>query len=272
MDYNNKCLLQNRLTLNFNDLIRELILCITNPISELFPWCIDIVNTINRRILIDPINIYTTKTSYNFKMIMSADRNEVENDIYYLGRYDTPFLNIIRKLIKHDDKIIEVGANSGFYSLFISKLLKQGCIYCLEKNDKLFDKLQKNIFINSINNINIIKDQENNLSNIDNIAKSSKIDKLKLIILNTKNILKTLSNSQNSISEFKPAIYIKLSGLENPQEALKIFSYITDKNIYSIFEIRKYNAIPLKKIEHAGDLLFCENLLCMTNEHIDTLR
>jgi FkbM family methyltransferase len=60
----------------------------------------------------------------------------------------------LRKKIKSEDVVMNIGANIGLFSIFCAKNLNiNGFIYAIEARKKTYEKLTKNIFINGVDNI-----------------------------------------------------------------------------------------------------------------------
>jgi len=65
-------------------------------------------------------------------------------------------IRFIRKVIKKGMVVVDVGANVGYFTLFLSKLVgKTGNVYAFEPTDYTYKILEKNIKINKLNNIKI---------------------------------------------------------------------------------------------------------------------
>ncbi|CAO5675731.1 MAG: hypothetical protein HEEMFOPI_00923 [Holosporales bacterium] len=70
------------------------------------------------------------------------------------GLWDKNETNVIKKIIKKDFKIIEVGANFGVHTLRIAELVgKQGKIYAFEANSTVSKYLKESIKMNSLDNV-----------------------------------------------------------------------------------------------------------------------
>jgi len=59
----------------------------------------------------------------------------------------------IKRFVKTDDQVCDVGANMGFYTIWMSKFISKGMIHAFEPDDKNFDRLVKNVNLNHINRI-----------------------------------------------------------------------------------------------------------------------
>lgn len=59
----------------------------------------------------------------------------------------------VKRFVKTDDQVCDVGANMGFYTIWMSKFISKGLIHSFEPDDKNFDRLNKNVNLNQINTI-----------------------------------------------------------------------------------------------------------------------
>jgi len=64
-------------------------------------------------------------------------------------------LNMIRKLVKENSVILDIGANIGWYAVNLPKLIENIRIYSFEPVPETFDYLRQNIEINNLENIKI---------------------------------------------------------------------------------------------------------------------
>jgi FkbM family methyltransferase len=88
------------------------------------------------------------------KMIISLDGDLQE--LYYHARFrdwHKKEYNLLNRLIKAGDKVIDVGANYGFVTVLLSNLVGlAGKVYCFEPSQKTFPKLLRMIDINKLTN------------------------------------------------------------------------------------------------------------------------
>lgn len=76
----------------------------------------------------------------------------VENEIFWKGIYggwEKESLNIWEKLSKNASVIIDIGANTGIYSLIAKSVNPNASVYAFEPISRVFDKLVKNIELNN---------------------------------------------------------------------------------------------------------------------------
>ncbi|MFA6990105.1 MAG: hypothetical protein WC197_08565 [Candidatus Gastranaerophilaceae bacterium] len=216
-------------------------------------------------------------------MLICSGKNKKENNVYSLKKYNHCFLKILDNIVKANDTILDIGAKRGFYSLYISKIQQQkGKIYSFESDVNNFDKLLKNIFINSVKNITTIKTKDENTflgnksclisNNIDEWAKVNEEENIKLILINSKKPFEIIKTCQNIISNNLPGLYFDFDLLNDDFQKYKLFKYIVEKKSYNIFQIKKHDCNKISKINHAGDLLFCENMLCFNIDSLTQLK
>lgn len=78
------------------------------------------------------------------------------DDPYYSGiegDFEKKFQLIVKKLVKDNGCVIDVGANIGITSIILSHYLPNSTVYAIEPSKKAFRTLKKNIKINNIKNV-----------------------------------------------------------------------------------------------------------------------
>ncbi|MHA1492207.1 MAG: FkbM family methyltransferase [Promethearchaeota archaeon] len=103
------------------------------------------------------------------------------NSFYLLylskGKYETLETDYIKKNVKNGDFVLDIGANIGYFTLILAKLIgKEGKVFAFEPEPNNFSLLSKNVSINGYKNVILI-----------NKAVSNKNGKVKLF-LNEENI------------------------------------------------------------------------------------
>ena len=86
----------------------------------------------------------------------------IERSILNSGVWEIAETNAVKKYIKENDIVFDIGANVGYYSLLMSKIVgSDGEVHCFEPTSYAFEKLQKNITLNpQINTSNLILNQK----------------------------------------------------------------------------------------------------------------
>lgn len=70
-------------------------------------------------------------------------------EIYYHGLYEEEETSIIKKIVKEQMNVLDIGANIGYFSLMMANLIgPKGKVYAFEPNPKMFLRLKKNLEIN----------------------------------------------------------------------------------------------------------------------------
>lgn len=107
------------------------------------------------------------------KIRMELDINEyLQAYLFLFGNYELPTLKFLKKHIHKGNVVFDIGANIGYLSIYISKLIgSQGKVFAFEPESNNYYKLQKNIALNKINNILTYK-----------VACSNKEEELKLYL------------------------------------------------------------------------------------------
>lgn len=86
-------------------------------------------------------------------IVDSLDKRTVALEAFNFGTYEKEDSEMIYKLISPESHIIDIGANIGWYTLHIARMLTSGSIHCFEPIPETFQKLQDNIQINGLSNI-----------------------------------------------------------------------------------------------------------------------
>ena len=71
--------------------------------------------------------------------------------------YEPHLIKIFKKLIKPNEEIIDLGANIGIHTLFISKLVgDKGRVVSIEPQKEIFYQLCTNLLLNNIKNVDAL--------------------------------------------------------------------------------------------------------------------
>jgi FkbM family methyltransferase len=113
------------------------------------------------------------------KMMLNLNDFGLSKQLFLNGIREPECTRIMKKILKKDMIIAEIGANIGYYTLIeASSIGKNGKIYAIEPFPSNFELLKKNIELNSYNKI----------TELFNIAISNKTDVTKLYIDNKHNL------------------------------------------------------------------------------------
>ncbi|MCA1625185.1 MAG: FkbM family methyltransferase [Acidobacteria bacterium] len=70
--------------------------------------------------------------------------------VYFLGEYERAVTDVISKVVQRGDVCLDVGANIGWYTTLLQKLVREeGTVYAFEPVPKAFSLLEKNVKLNS---------------------------------------------------------------------------------------------------------------------------
>lgn len=98
------------------------------------------------RTMPDYILLYVKKMHY-VRMLKNATVSEEDNEID---------LKIVRHLINPGDLVVDIGANIGLYTLFLSRFVgEQGCVYSIEPVPITFKLLSHNVKKLQLNNVKL---------------------------------------------------------------------------------------------------------------------
>jgi FkbM family methyltransferase len=71
--------------------------------------------------------------------------------IYFDGNFETGTLELMKKVVRKDDVILDIGANLGWYTAHLSKLMDIQHCHAFEPVPEIFNKLKKHCEINGVN-------------------------------------------------------------------------------------------------------------------------
>lgn len=83
------------------------------------------------------------------------DERALPIEILNFGDYESAELSMIKKFLRHNDVVLDIGANLGWYSLNFSKLVPNGRVMAFEPVKNTFEYLKKNISLNNLKNVRI---------------------------------------------------------------------------------------------------------------------
>ena len=183
-----------------------------------------------------------------------------KNDIYIgksiekYGEFSYLEAKLFEQICKAGDIVIEVGANIGAHTLYLSKLVGNGYVFAFEPQRLVFQNLCANLALNSISNVyayqEAISDENgsilipecdftknNNFGgiNIENTKNGTTVNKQKLDnFLNKINRLKLLKidvegmeilvikGAKELIDKFRPIIYVENDRQEHSKELIEL--------------------------------------------------
>src|SRR5215203_3644209 len=77
---------------------------------------------------------------------------ELENEIFWMGLkggWEKKSVSVWTQLVKNADVIVDVGANTGIYSLIAKSLNPQGRVFAFEPIHRVYEKLVQNNLLNN---------------------------------------------------------------------------------------------------------------------------
>ena len=127
-----------------------------------------------------------------FKMISRCDDGIVDQLFYQLNYAENLDLRVFTSFLKPNTKIVDIGANTGIYSLLCSVTEKNSYIYAFEPNPVNEARLRENVSINDCKNIEILK-----------LAVGTKPDRIQFTVpLNN-----IISDTSSAIASFSRSTY-----------------------------------------------------------------
>jgi len=91
---------------------------------------------------------------YNYQLYLRISDPGLSRDLAVRGSREEQLKFIIDKEVTAGNVILDVGANIGYYSIMIAKIVgNTGKVYALEPEPTNYNTLQKNISLNQLNNV-----------------------------------------------------------------------------------------------------------------------
>lgn len=230
----------------------------------------------------------------NYKILANPSISNNDKELIVKGYHEKNISALIKRKINQDDVFIDIGANIGYYSLFVASIQKyMGEVYAFEPGSKAFYKLQENIRLNNFNNVNIYRKGVGNENktidlNIDaNFTKSSILNHDSNNILHKEEIeiirlddffqnkridfmkidvegyeLEVLKGAKELISCYKPKLIFEFTPRFYKgyfREFKNFLNFLKDKG-YKIYNIQDDRLIEIKNIDSEKKQinLYCE--------------
>ncbi|GAH71737.1 unnamed protein product, partial [marine sediment metagenome] len=89
--------------------------------------------------------------------LMYIDFNDegISRQLYLHKKRERFSTDYIKEIVREQDTIIDIGANSGYYALLESRLANKGIVYAIEPVPKNTELLRRNIELNDYKNIQV---------------------------------------------------------------------------------------------------------------------
>lgn len=167
------------------------------------------------------------------KMILSLKDLGISRELALYGFHEKNSTKQIKKILKHGMKVVEVGANIGYYVLIEAKLIgKDGFIYAFEPSPGNFELLKRNIALNRYKNVEIYQK-----------AIGSESGTSKFFVANRSN-LSSLIKREDWIG-----LYDDNNGID--VEVIKLDEFLKDKKVDLVrMDIEGYELEVLKGLKH----------------------
>jgi len=154
--------------------------------------------------------------------------------IFFHGYYEKEIVNLLKRILKKDFVVFEIGTNIGSHTLIMSKLVgKEGKVFAIEPYPKVVKKLLKNINLNRIENIKYLQ-----------IALSDIREKMALFF----------SNNHFATEDMNASLY--------PDDRLNEQIEVEVKTLDDAFQEESLNRIDLIKIDTEGNE-YKDKYLCL---------
>jgi FkbM family methyltransferase len=195
----------------------------------------------------------------------------IDESIIKTGIWEDSSTDIVNKLVKPNDYVIDIGANIGYFTVLFSKIVgENGKVYAFEPTNEYYNVLNSNLKANNISNcvpfqiglsdkeehLNIFlgqhsatihepiknsttKEETINLTSLDKFVLENKIEKIDFIKIDVDgHEPKILEGATKTLERFKPIILLEVNHLnyfEAGYTASNFYNYLKqlDYFIYS---------------------------------------
>lgn len=235
---------------------------------------------------------------FGFKIML--DLSKAVDKRLYLNSFEFANLLFYQSILERNMIIFDVGANIGIYSLIASKKIgENGKVFSFEPSAWAYERINKNLNLNSCRNVEVFKVGVSNHSDIVSFYKCDDdafnsilnkqmrkcIEEIKIDVLtiddfcNKKqikklNVLKidvegadylVLKGADNVISNFHPIILCEYNKfLETIKDDINEMITFLNSKEYNVYEINNY-----KLIEFDPNKSHASEIICLTKEHVD---
>jgi FkbM family methyltransferase len=116
------------------------------------------------KICIKIFNINNVTIKHKKSLFLLNLKNPIDREIYLKNKYEKKQLNYLIKFIKKKNVSIflDIGAHMGFYSINLSRIVKN--IYAFEPSPNNYSQLKQNVSINKIRNIKVFNKALSNVT------------------------------------------------------------------------------------------------------------
>ena len=223
-----------------------------------------------------------------------------KNDIYIgksiekYGEFSYLEAKIFEQICKAGDIVIEVGANIGAHTLYLSKLVGNGFVFAFEPQRLVFQNLCANLALNSISNVFAYQEavsnengtiiipecnfkENNNFGgiNIENTKNGTtvnkqkldnflnKIDRLKLLKIDVEGMeISVIKGASELIKKFRPMIYVENDRQEHSKELIELLWSLDYKMYWHLPKLYNENNFFNDKENIFGNIVSV-NMFCI---------
>jgi len=228
----------------------------------------------------------------------------VHRDVFWYGSKDYWDIFHICNVLKYDDVIFDIGANFGYYTMFLTKYLRNKCkVYAFEPFPTTFQRLTKNVALNNMNDsINIyqmgvsghsghipisvrvpnnsgsatfstighhrLNSIEVDVTSLDEFIEENKIRKIDFIKIDVEGYEpRVINGSKKLLKTFNPLLLLEIDPpllIKAKSSVGEIEKSITDYG-YKMFCAKRDKLVPFCGLNNNDTY---KNVLCMRPEHI----
>lgn len=223
--------------------------------------------------------------------------DHIQADLFWLGEYESWDSFHIRRLLPRECTLFDVGANFGYYSLSICRILSGNCrIYAFEPSSLSYERLSRNIRMNSLqDHIHAYRialcdfsgtgyvlewpgnsggdaialaggDEPVALTTLDEFCQSEKVNKIDFIKIDVEGFEeRVLRGAENSIHQFRPVMLVELNPPTLRRQNSSVESLVDrlKSHHYRLCVANRRRLEPLRQLPHTLDYV---NAFCFPEE------
>lgn len=112
--------------------------------------------SISEHLLFKNVSIVKVKNKVEYDIIIDPSNGFVDKQIFFYKDFEPEVKDIFLKYVKKGSTVLDIGANIGAHTLFLSKIVDDtGKVISFEPIKKIYEQLRKSIAINDFKNITL---------------------------------------------------------------------------------------------------------------------
>jgi len=98
---------------------------------------------------------YKKRLNRRFYMLLNPTEH-IQQQLFWYGYYEKELADLLKRIVKPNDVFIDIGANIGYFSLFVASNFPSAKIIAFEPVTGLYQELNNNVALNNMENITTV--------------------------------------------------------------------------------------------------------------------